>query len=41
MRSTSSTWLAGRQDQASTEDQIAERYGHFIARYAAADPGLA
>jgi myo-inositol catabolism protein IolC len=33
-------FLAGRQDQASTEDQIAERYGHFIARYAAADPGL-
>jgi myo-inositol catabolism protein IolC len=29
-------FLGGRQDRADTEDQIAERYGHFIARYAAA-----
>jgi myo-inositol catabolism protein IolC len=29
-------FLAGRQDRATTEAQIAEHYGHFIARYAAA-----
>ena len=29
-------FLGGRQDRAGTQDQIAERYGHFIARYAAA-----
>jgi myo-inositol catabolism protein IolC len=29
-------FLAGRQDRAATEAQIAEHYGHFIARYAAA-----
>lgn len=26
----------GRQDRAATQDQIAERCGHFIATYAAA-----
>jgi myo-inositol catabolism protein IolC len=29
-------FLAGRQDQAATQDRIAQRYGHFIAHYAAA-----
>lgn len=32
-------FLAGRQDEASTQDRIAERYGHFIARYARAEAG--
>jgi myo-inositol catabolism protein IolC len=30
-------YLAGEQDQAATQQRIAERYGHYIQRYYAAD----